>query len=167
MCHGAFNHLSEVQMLRPFLYSWRADNLWLHAIGGWTIGARTLVHVYSRCSCRQCSMASRTLWSLDTSTFLFRCGNERSRIRVPPAHVAFGCASPRRGCAGVLRAQPVAARSNHFCARLDTHLLFHALVTYYRSLVCCLASKWVCIHGSVDVILSAAQNTDGNANILQ
>eukprot|EP00903_Cladosiphon_okamuranus_P016206 g14954.t1 len=47
MCHGTFNYLSEVQMLRPFLYSWRADNFWLHAIGGWTIGAWTLVHVWS------------------------------------------------------------------------------------------------------------------------
>lgn len=34
-------------MLRPFLYAWRADNFWLHTIGGWTIGVWTLAHVWS------------------------------------------------------------------------------------------------------------------------
>lgn len=47
MCHGTFNRLSEVEMLRPFLYGWRADNFWLHTIGGWTMGAWTLLHVWS------------------------------------------------------------------------------------------------------------------------
>ena len=47
MCHGTWNYLSEIRMLRPFLYSWRADNFWLHTIGGWTIGAWTLSHVWS------------------------------------------------------------------------------------------------------------------------
>ncbi|CAM9174985.1 unnamed protein product [Ectocarpus sp. 4 AP-2014] len=47
MCHGTWNYLSEVQVLRPFLYAWRTDNFWLHSIGGWTMGIWTMLHVYS------------------------------------------------------------------------------------------------------------------------
>ncbi|CBN79562.1 hypothetical protein Esi_0011_0129 [Ectocarpus siliculosus] len=47
MCHGTWNFLSEVQVLRPFLYAWRTDNFWLHSIGGWTMGIWTMLHVYS------------------------------------------------------------------------------------------------------------------------
>ncbi|CAM9533486.1 unnamed protein product [Ectocarpus sp. 6 AP-2014] len=47
MCHGTWNWLSEINMLRSLLYSWRADNAWLHAIGGWTLGVVTLLHVWS------------------------------------------------------------------------------------------------------------------------
>eukprot|EP00904_Undaria_pinnatifida_P008090 jgi/Undpi1/4410/HiC_scaffold_17.g07765.m1 len=47
MCHGSWNYLSEVDALRPFLYGWRADNYWLHALGGWSIGVWTLLHVWS------------------------------------------------------------------------------------------------------------------------
>ena len=47
MCHGTFNYLSEVRILRPFLHSWRADNFWLHAVGGWTMVVWTLLHVWS------------------------------------------------------------------------------------------------------------------------
>ncbi|CAM9569749.1 unnamed protein product [Ectocarpus fasciculatus] len=47
MCHGTWNFLSEVQVLRPFLYAWRTDNFWLHTIGGWSMGIWTMLHVYS------------------------------------------------------------------------------------------------------------------------
>lgn len=47
MCHGTWNLLSEVPMLRRLLYSWRADNIWLHTIGGWTLAAWTVLHVWS------------------------------------------------------------------------------------------------------------------------
>ena len=47
MCHGTWNFLSEVEVLRPFLYAWRGDNAWLHSVGGWTIGVWTLLHVWS------------------------------------------------------------------------------------------------------------------------
>ncbi|CAN0216584.1 unnamed protein product, partial [Ectocarpus sp. 6 AP-2014] len=47
MCHGTWNFLSEVQVLRPFLYAWRTDNFWLHSIGGWAMGIWTMLHVYS------------------------------------------------------------------------------------------------------------------------
>ena len=47
MCHGTWNFLSEVEVLRPFLYAWRGDNAWLHSVGGWTIGVWILLHVWS------------------------------------------------------------------------------------------------------------------------
>lgn len=47
MCHGTWNYLSEVAVLRPYLYAWRGDNSWLHSIGGWTIGIWTILHVWS------------------------------------------------------------------------------------------------------------------------
>lgn len=47
MCHGTWNSLSEVRILRPFLHNWREDNYWLHTIGGWTMGGLTIAHVWS------------------------------------------------------------------------------------------------------------------------
>lgn len=47
VCHGTWNYLSEVSILGPYLYAWRDDNLWLHAIGGYTIAVCTVVHVWS------------------------------------------------------------------------------------------------------------------------
>ncbi|CAM9357147.1 unnamed protein product [Ascophyllum nodosum] len=46
MCHGTWNYLSEVEIFRPFLYRWRTDNQWLHAVGGWTMGFWIVVHVW-------------------------------------------------------------------------------------------------------------------------
>lgn len=46
MCHGTFNKLSEVPFLRPYLYSWRDDNFWLHRIGGWVMGIAIVLHVW-------------------------------------------------------------------------------------------------------------------------
>ncbi|CAM9470777.1 unnamed protein product, partial [Sphacelaria rigidula] len=47
MCHGTWNYLSEVEVLKPYLYSWREDNFWLHTVGGWTMGIWVILHVWS------------------------------------------------------------------------------------------------------------------------
>lgn len=47
MCHGTWNYLSEVELLRPLLYSWRDDNLWMHSIGGWAMGIWIVFHVWA------------------------------------------------------------------------------------------------------------------------
>lgn len=45
--HCTWNFLSERKFLKPYLYDWRTDNLWLHTVGGWTLGVWTIAHVYS------------------------------------------------------------------------------------------------------------------------
>ena len=47
MCHGTWNYLSEVEALQILLYGWRADNFWLHTVGGWSIGVWVIAHVWS------------------------------------------------------------------------------------------------------------------------